>query len=372
MTEGVSTGWFLAPLAVTLGPGGIALVVGVYAFEIFTLAAKAYTKIQKINRIIKNVNENIQTTCAELGLEATSGIQALRRQIAEIEQQFTIKSAYFSKLGIMDRSSKLDEKKLKIIINKKEQVQKLKNLIEIKEKVTLKKSYLLHDQLSKVGIATALFAGIALALTGPIGAAIGASLVVLTCTVQYWVNHHYLPKKEVQLAYDPLELLHAKLNKHTHTQLEALTKKISHLVDGLEKQQTLEKITAYRKSQTALNDWKETPVKECKKLYQAMNLVMNASKIRRNRDVTPASYKALKTDIKHFFTSWRNEYKEQQDEFYVIAQKFVLSSKTTDQASLKIDIVSEVTTGSCLFFAKAEGTNTTQAQAYAFGGSVAF
>ncbi|APS52325.1 hypothetical protein AVI50_15790 (plasmid) [Piscirickettsia salmonis] len=209
----------------TLGPGGIALVVGIYAFEIFTLAVKAYTKIQKINRIIKNVNENIQTTCAELGLEAASGIQELRRQIAEIEQQFAIKSAYFSKFGIIDRSSKLDEKKLKIIINKKEQVQKLKDLIEIKEKLTLKKSYLLHDQLSKVGIATALFAGIALALTGPIGAVIGASLVVLTCTVQYWVNHHYLPKKEVQLTYDPLELLHTKLNKHIHTQLEALTKK---------------------------------------------------------------------------------------------------------------------------------------------------
>ncbi|WP_155764089.1 hypothetical protein [Piscirickettsia salmonis] len=99
---------------------------------------------------------------------------------------------------------------------------------------------------------------------------------------------------------------------------------------------------------------------------------MNASKIRRNRDVTPTSYKALKTDIKHFLTNWRNEYKEQQDEFYVIAKKFVLSSKTTDQARLKVDIVSEVTIGSCLFFAKAEGTNTTQAQAYAFGGSVAF
>ncbi|WP_155764127.1 hypothetical protein [Piscirickettsia salmonis] len=30
---------------------------------------------------------------------------------------------------------------------------------------------------------------------------------------------------DAYVTYDPLELLHTKLNKHIHTQLEALTKK---------------------------------------------------------------------------------------------------------------------------------------------------
>jgi hypothetical protein len=73
------------------------------------------------------------------------------------------------------------------------------------------RDFVKRDQLTKIIGTIGLLAGMALMLTNPIGVAIGASLVILTITAQWWMKNKYIPNKEIQYHHDPFELIHKDL-----------------------------------------------------------------------------------------------------------------------------------------------------------------
>ncbi|WP_230390179.1 hypothetical protein [Piscirickettsia salmonis] len=306
ITLGIGTGWYLGPWAAALGPGGIILTVALYAFDVVNMVAKAYTKIRKMNRIIAHTNEQIQGVCGELGLLFSTSI--------DIESLYTYVKEQIQQGATEDELEKLN---------------KLKDLLDIRERMLLRKSYVKYDQFSKVGITVGLLAGMVLMLTGPIGAAVGAGVVLVTCGIQYWLNHYFLPKKEVQLASDPLELLHLKLNSHVDKQIIKLTEELQYLKNGPEKEQTNHKLLMYMRARGALNRWRDRPERnnDSTMLLQAAALTMDASKIRRKGTGAPASYKDLKSALKHFSTPWRDAFNDAQKQFSLLLKNFSASSK---------------------------------------------
>ncbi|AKP73242.1 hypothetical protein Psal006b_02462 [Piscirickettsia salmonis] len=311
ITLGIGTGWYLGPWAAALGPGGIILTVALYAFDVVNMVAKAYTKIRKMNRIISHTNEQIQSVCGELGLLFSTSI--------DIESLYAYVKKQIQQGATEDELEKLN---------------KLKDLLDIRERMLLRKSYVKYDQFSKVGITVGLLTGMVLMLTGPIGAAVGAGVVLVTCGIQYWLNHYFLPKKEVQLAPDPLELLHLKLNSHVDKQITKLTEELQYLRNGHEKEQTNHKLLMYMSARGALNRWRDRPERnnDSTMLLQAATLTMDASKIRRKGTGAPASYKDLKSALKHFSTPWRDAFKDTQAQFSPLLKDFSASSKVKSNA----------------------------------------
>ncbi|MGJ3501192.1 hypothetical protein PsalN5692_00862 [Piscirickettsia salmonis] len=331
ITLGIGTGWYLGPWAAALGPGGIILTVALYAFDVVNMVAKAYTKIRKMNRIISHTNEQIQGICAELALPYSADIDTLRRTIAEAEAKI------YQMQG--QRTSQSEDSNItpemvsrfvfQNITGEMKKLQQLKDLLDIKERTLLRKSYVKYDQFSKVGITVGLLAGMVLMLTGPIGAAVGAGVVLVTCGIQYWLNHYFLPKKEVQLASDPLELLHLKLNSHVDKQIIKLTEELQYLKNGPEKEQTNNKLLMYMRARGALNHWRSRLERNSDSsiLLRAAVLTMDASKIRRKGTGAPASYKDLKSALKHFSTPWRDAFNDAQKQFSPLLKNFSASSK---------------------------------------------
>jgi hypothetical protein len=334
ITLGISTGWYLAPWSAALGPGGLALTVALYAFDVLNAAAKAYTKIRKLNRIIANVNQKIEIACWELELNCDQNIENLHNAIENKRQRIAAEiNRTLAKLkGSPDEDTK---NHLHRLLHQQDTVGKLKDLVEIKQRMELKKTYLKYDQWSKVAVATGLLAGMALMLSGPIGVAIGAGVVLATCAIQYWVNHYYLPKKEVQLAYNPLELLHSRVSKHIESQIAKLTKLLENSNESHGKTQTQvqtktkQKLERYLQAQEALVQWEKNPCQDnaTELLYQGIDLAMEASKIRRKRNITPASYKSLRSIVKTFSTPWREEYKQSETTLRPLIDNFTQSSK---------------------------------------------
>ncbi len=332
ITLGISTGWYLAPWSAALGPGGLALTVALYAFDVLNAAAKAYTKIRKLNRIIANVNQKIEIACWELELNCNQNIEDLHNAIENKRQRIAAEiNRTLAKLkGSPDEDTK---NHLHRLLHQQDTVGKLKDLVEIKQRMELKKTYLKYDQWSKVAVATGLLAGMALMLSGPIGVAIGAGIVLATCAIQYWVNHYYLPKKEVQLAYNPLELLHSRVSKHIESQIAKLTKLLENSNESHGKTQvqtkTRQKLERYLQAQEVLVQWEKNPRQDnaTELLYQGIDLAMEASKIRRKRNITPASYKSLRSIVKTFSTPWREEYKQSETTLRPLIDNFTQSSK---------------------------------------------
>ncbi|ALA24241.1 hypothetical protein AVI51_14505 [Piscirickettsia salmonis] len=336
ITLGIGTGWYLGPWAAALGPGGIILTVALYAFDVVNMVAKAYTKIRKMNRIISHTNEQIQGICLELALPYSADIDTLRRIIAEAEAKiYQMQGQRTSQLEGSNITPEIVSRFVfQNITEEMKKLQQLKDLLDIKERTLLRKSYVKYDQFSKVGITVGLLAGMVLMLTGPIGAAVGAGVVLVTCGIQYWLNHYFLPKKEVQLASDPLELLHLKLNSHVDKQIIKLNEELQYLKNGPEKKQTNDKLLMYMRARGALNHWKGRLERNSDSsiLLRAAALTMDASKIRRKGTGAPASYKDLKSALKHFSTPWRDAFKDTQAQFSPLLKDFSASSKVKPNA----------------------------------------
>ncbi|WP_395168531.1 hypothetical protein ACGP04_05415 [Piscirickettsia salmonis] len=329
ITLGIGTGWYLGSWAMALGPGGIILTIAMCGFDVLNMAAKAYTKMRKMNRIIAHVNKEIKEICSGLDLAYFADIETLYVNIEKREQELIEL--------IASRVSGQSNPDLALVDGiQKEQaaIEKLKDLVDIKERILLKKAYLEYDQLIGIGTSIGFLVGLALILTGPIGTAIGASLILITCGIQYWLNHYFLPKKEIQLAADPLELLHLKLDGHVDAQIAKLTKVFDQLGEGSEKAQTEPKLQTYMAAKAELESWQTMPDRNSHsdKLHQAMSLAMDASKICRRGNGAPSSYKALKAELKYFTVDWQDRYKQTQIKFNPLLKDFLSSSKIKPSA----------------------------------------
>ncbi|WP_129556519.1 hypothetical protein [Piscirickettsia salmonis] len=329
ITLGIGTGWYLGSWAMALGPGGIILTIAMCGFDVLNMAAKAYTKMRKMNRIIAHVNKEIKEICTGLGLAYSADIEALHANIEKREQELIEL--------IASRVSGQSNPDLALVDGiQKEQaaIEKIKDLVDIKERILLKKAYLEYDQFIGIGTSIGFLVGLALILTGPIGTAIGASLILITCGIQYWLNHYFLPKKEIQLATDPLELLHLKLDSHIDAQIAKFTKALDQLGEGSEKAQTELKLQTYMAAKAELESWQTMPDRNSHsdKLHQAMSLAMDASKICRRGNGAPSSYKALKAELKYFTVDWQDRYKQTQIKFNPLLKDFLSSSKIKPSA----------------------------------------
>ena len=150
ITLGISSHWYLAGASAALGPGGIILTVSLYAFDVINAAIKAQTKLNKIDRAINQLRK----------LKIERNLNYYENQIKKLEKY---------------------------------------------------RDFVKRDQLTKIIGTIGLLAGMALMLTNPIGVAIGASLVILTITAQWWMKNKYIPNKEIQYHHDPFELIHKDL-----------------------------------------------------------------------------------------------------------------------------------------------------------------
>ena len=299
ITLGISTHWYLGSTAAIFGAGGIILTVALYVFDVLNAAIKAYTKLRKIDRIIENIDKQIQT------LESSQGEGVVNANEKTVMLPHVVKG---------DNSKDLEAYK------------------KLKEKLLLRRSFIKRDQCVKVGVTVGLLAGMLLMLSNSIGIFVGASIVLVTCALCYYANRSYLPKKEVQYNYEPLALLHESLIKHTESQITRFDK----VKNPNEK--TTNKKTEYERVYTSLKEWQNTDARNMGALLDLTQETMNASLLTRKRFV-PRSYKNLKTSLKPFLVEWSKDDKLEQD-FKTKIKDFISHSKPRkldDVISVKSD-----------------------------------
>lgn len=318
-----------------LGPAGNYLTVALYGVDAICQVIKAYTKIKKFNRILTNIDTNLESINNILNQqniiqnklnEKIKQQQYINQKLDKLTQQLEIyqrnsdqytieiqhSNYHITRLATHHdqlngeieelQSKKYTNEKITQLQNKKSQ------LLETKERIKLQKKYHQIDQAAKIGISVGLFSGMVLSLVGgPTAPIIGATLILATCAYQYYHKNYYLPKLQVQTKYNPLEYLHEKLISHTEKQIAHLEKSLSYLKNNDPiSNKTNDKLECYRASYDQLKNWQNDSSRQSKDLLDAMDLVMTASKIRRNLNITPSSYKALKSDLSPFLTKWHH------------------------------------------------------------------
>ncbi|MCF6774945.1 hypothetical protein L3V83_00115 [Thiotrichales bacterium 19X7-9] len=353
ITFGMSTGLYLAPLTSILGPGGIYLTVAIYGFDCLNQAIKSYQKIKKMNRIIKKIDNRIDSLCKDLNihndLNIINHIHILKTKnkeekhwIKEEEQKIEndqTRLRYQSKLGLEIPNERFDElrsRKQELTLRKNTfiknhsqhlKLQKLEFAIEMRERIKLKKCYTKREQWTKLGVASGLFLGMAISLIGgPYAPIIGASIILVTCAMQYYAEHYYLPKQEIRFSYDPLEELHNRLIKHCEDQISKLEKTINKCkVNTKEYDHTEYKLSCYEKIEQQLKQWQNSNYRNPDQLHDILQNIMLTSQIQRKRNYTPASAKELKNILRVFDAHWEiKKYKtlDNNDNGNLIENKF--------------------------------------------------
>ncbi|MCF6766251.1 hypothetical protein L3V82_10745 [Thiotrichales bacterium 19S3-7] len=273
---GIGTHLFLSPWAVFLGPGGIYLSAVMGGVDILNTVVKSCLKINKINRILDNNNQNIIEYCTDLGIEYNYDLFALLNKVNELEKNSS------------------DGEKLKKIIS-------LKVLVNTQSRLQAKKDYVKHDLTIGIMLTCAISVGVALlAIPNPVTALVGSAIVLSSYAMYQYTKKKYLPKKEIQLSINPLEQLHLKLVEYVDETIERLSKKIKKgdSLPVLEK-----KLNEYKRIKEILkscyNELEDDIFIDC------MKDIMKVSKISRGL-FEPTSYKELKSILKTFNTPWTN------------------------------------------------------------------
>ena len=277
ITLGISSGWYLSHLSAALGPGGIFLSLGLSGLKTLNTAVADYLKLKKFDATL---------SCLELKIET------LGREIQAING--------------------LEQEKVKR--------QKLKDYIELKERVVLKRNYLKQKSVTELFTGMLLVSGLALTLCSPV---IGTGMMLLVFALQYGLKHRYLPKKAIEFSYNPKVQLHKTLHQHVIDQISRL----SSIKNPTERH--IEKSDFYEQCKAALEDCDNDlkSLQNTEQLLYALSMIIEASgKRRKTNDTIPISQKKLQSDLKKFLTPWREGFPE-QTEFHTLISALMQSSK---------------------------------------------
>ncbi|MCF6765200.1 hypothetical protein L3V82_05405 [Thiotrichales bacterium 19S3-7] len=254
ITLGPSTGWFLTPLTNYIPYIGI----GFYVIDFLNGLAKSHAQLNKIDRILENVNQ---------------AIVSVNRSLEHNKENEETKQSNL------------------------ESTKDLQQLKEIKERLEGRRNYILES--AKVSASLTVIYTIAAAISfipSPITPLIGGSIALLAAGCQHYLTKYYLPRREVYHTWNKLELLHNRLLSHVEGELSRLNGAINS--DG--------KVDQYKKAKEILievynskNSSESHQFEE--KTTQALALIVKASKINRTGEIfRPESYIKLKDLLRPF------------------------------------------------------------------------
>ncbi|MCF6807207.1 hypothetical protein L3V79_02230 [Thiotrichales bacterium 19S9-12] len=296
-----------------IGPAGAII----YGLDSISVAVKAYLQIREINTFIKHLDNKIQ--------QQTEKISNLKNEVEQLTEEIDKSNHNTEHIKDLNEKFKATKKELEPKlkkIHKQNQLaveeKKLETLIETKERLICRKSYIKKSQLINFATSVALFAGVGISFINPIA---GGVIIIAACAAQYYVDNYYLPKEEVRLSYNPLELLHHRLLDHVEAQILRLSSE-KQLDKKCQAPHPNPKLTAYMDVRDKLFKWQNNQPRDEKELYQLLEIVIKASEMKRGEHA-PKSAAELKYDLRAFNTNWKYATCENKESFISRIDRFI-------------------------------------------------
>ncbi|MDF1796990.1 MAG: hypothetical protein P1U63_10680 [Coxiellaceae bacterium] len=350
---GMTTGLYLAAASAVLGPGGIILSAALYAFDLFNVTWQYYSEIREIDTTLSTIGQELRdyrlarNVCHDKMLTDSLLYDAFKTTANNLNKaHYMTLREFINDTDIMSKFlraiatgraivSEENVKLTQVMLNGKmmnltdDQVTLVRSFNFYRQQVIYKKSRLdrlparkrfLHVQgRIRMGAASgysATISVIAIALTvlatpvAPVAPLVIASTFMLAvCATEFYIKRVYLPRKEVELAYNPADLLHDKLLGHVTLQLQRL-KENKRSGNTYDRRRTAEKVRLYKKAREALAVWQVEGRRQYGQLPQLIGQVIQASMMERKTKGEPSSAKHLRKLLSPFAKAeWNTEWK---------------------------------------------------------------
>ncbi|MDF1761589.1 MAG: hypothetical protein P1U40_13740 [Coxiellaceae bacterium] len=332
MCFGMSTHLYLQAATIILGPGGIVLTAALYALDVINVSWQYYSDIKAINtssitldRELKNLRQLRDDLYHDIASDSTlpsiiqNVVNALNKahilrmrkdQINDIEVMTALLNAIEARtLAVTDEQLLLLQNYVccrQQIIYKKSRLARLPARIEflhVQGKIRLGAAVGYLATISVIAIAVTVF-------SGPVAPLLVAStFMVSVCATEFYMKRVYLPRKEVELAFNPADLLHDKLLGHVMFQLNRL-KDNKRNGSTFDRRRAAEKIRLYEAARDELAIWQIEEKRPYGKLPELISQVIKASMMVRKTTGEPSSAKHLRKLLAPFAKAeWKSKWK---------------------------------------------------------------
>ena len=332
MCFGMSTHLYLQAATLILGPGGILLTAALYALDVINVSWQYYSDIKEINassitldKELKNLRQLRDDLYHVIASDSTLPgiIQGVVNALNKAHI-LVMRKDQINDIEVMTALLNAIEARRLVVTD--EQLLLLKNYVCCRQQIIYKKSRLarlparkefLHVQ-GKIRLGAAVgylatISVIAIAVTvfsGPVAPLLVAStFMVAVCAAEFYLKRVYLPRKEVELAFNPADLLHDKLLGHVMFQLSRL-KGNKRNGSTFDRRRAAEKIRLYEAARDELAIWQIEEKRPYSKLPELISQVIKASMMVRKTTGEPSSAKHLRKLLAPFAKAeWKSEWK---------------------------------------------------------------
>ncbi|MDF1654475.1 MAG: hypothetical protein P1U34_05115 [Coxiellaceae bacterium] len=328
---GMSTHLYLQAATLVLGPGGILLTAALYGLDVINASWSYYSSIKQIDTTTNTLQEELieyrkkrhELYCAivddlSLGAVLKNIAKGLGKTNLEVVSEWIndkeVMAVLFDRIATNNLTLTEEQKELIFsycyfrhqVIYKKSRLDRLparKEFLHVQGKVRVAAAVGYLATIAVIAVALTVFSGPVVPLL------VASSVMLIVCAVEFYMKRVYLPRKEIELAYNPADLLHDKLLGHVTYQLKRL-KDNKRSGTTFDRRRAAEKIREYENAREELAVWQIEEKRPYDKLAGLIEQVIKASMKNRKTTGEPSSAKHLRQLLAPFSkVEWKSEWK---------------------------------------------------------------